>query len=207
MSDTKKSEGDKAEVHVGMKDYVFEPSPKEQETIRILRELGIDTEEVDDEGRKKYGILSYDEQLYYDYRLKSVQDRDFKRISRNAKKRYGYRVKPFVDLMRDKGVSPYHFGKFFREPQLFIQAYNAVQDAGLITSYEQDNGMGQTRLALKDGKVIEVPQSTKAIKGPEHPADIEEIETKTEQLSLESKSDAADDSVLSTVLRMSASKK
>lgn len=112
--------------------YVHFDSKKELIVLDLLKKCGIEED-------ARYGKLGQYEQLLYDTRQPKTRDKDFKKLIRNSKKRYGSDVKPFIDCLRDSGVSPYHIGRFLRNEDKFKLAYGELKNAGLLKCYVDED--------------------------------------------------------------------
>lgn len=165
-------------------------SKKELIVLDLLKKCGIEEDE-------RYGKLGQWEQLLYDSRQSKTRDGDFKRLIRNAKKRYGTEVKPFIDCLRDSGVSPYHIGRFLRNEDQFKLAYRTLSEHGLLECYvDDDEPAPRRRIEYKtapDGAAV----SSAALPPPPAPAAEPKQKTLYEEYGIE------DDSIAAQILRLS----
>ena len=162
-------------------------SKKELIVLDLLKTCGIEEDE-------RYGKLGQWEQLLYDSRQAKTRDKDFKKLIRNAKKRYGSDVKPFIDCLRDSGVSPYHIGRFLRNEDQFKLAYNTLNDRGLLKGYAEDDEPAPRRQIEHKSNALEAPP-------PAVSADTPVAEPKKK--SLYEEYGIEDDSIAAQILRLS----
>jgi hypothetical protein len=106
-------------------------SQQELAIDRFLTELGV----KDD---PRYGAkLGQYQQLYVDTRGHSFRDKDYKRIKRVAKKKYGPEAAALVNKLRDRKVNPYRISQIVNSPETFQLVYEKVE--GPLIEYKKED--------------------------------------------------------------------